>query len=134
MPLPGYSSARSILIVDDDPGIREALQDVLELEGYDVESLENGKAALESLLRRADRNASLPRLILLDLMMPVMTGWQFLDSLRADARFREVPVLVFSAAGDRQVDLPRATALIRKPVEVDELLAAVAKHLGSSST
>ncbi len=114
---------KSILVIDDDPGIRDALQDVLELENYKVYTADNGQHAL-SILETIER----PNLILLDLMMPVMTGWQFLQSVKADQRHASIPVVVFSAASEKKGDLSQATAIVRKPVEVDGLIEIVEKH------
>lgn len=113
---------KSILVVDDDPGIRDALQDVLELENYRVFTADNGKNALNLL------DQVRPNLILLDLMMPVMTGWQFLDSVKIDESKAKIPVVVFSAAGERKGDLSHASAILRKPVEVDGLISVIEKH------
>src|SRR3989442_228935 len=87
---------KEILIVEDDPDIRESLQVVLETEGYNARTAANGKegvAALESLEH--------PCLVLLDLMMPVMNGWEFLAVQRNDERLNKVPVVVVSAIADR---------------------------------
>ncbi len=120
---PTTTQMKSILVIDDDPGIRDALQDVLELENYKVYTADNGQHAL-AILEKIER----PNLILLDLMMPVMTGWQFLQSVKADQRHASIPVVVFSAASEKKGDLSQATAVVRKPVEVDGLIEIVEKH------
>src|ERR1044071_1184503 len=76
-----------ILVVEDDSAIREVLTDVLESEGYQVLNAANGREAIQLL-----RSSTLPCLILLDLMMPVMNGWQFRDEQRQDPLLAPVPV------------------------------------------
>lgn len=109
-----------ILIVDDDSGIRDTLADCLECEGYDVAGARNGAEGLEHLAARR------PDLILLDLLMPVMNGHQFLARLRADAATRDIPVLLMTGASGRTAQpLPPADAVLPKPFELDELLELV---------
>jgi CheY-like chemotaxis protein len=115
-----------ILIVEDDVDIREALTQILEEEGYAVREAGNGREALELM-----RSGPVPALILLDLMMPVMNGWQFRAEQLKDPRIAGVPVLIISA--DPHVQLSADTlgvkALLRKPIALDDLLAAIAAHL-----
>jgi signal transduction histidine kinase len=120
---PPRSIVPSILVVDDDPAIRAMMSDVLGDEGYDVVSVANGQEALEHL---HERN-SLPRLILLDLMMPKMNGWAFLTYQHQDATLAAIPVVVVSAGVNvQQQPLPHAPAgILPKPVDVDLLLATV---------
>ncbi|MBK9517008.1 MAG: response regulator [Anaeromyxobacter sp.] len=109
-----------ILIVDDDSGIRDTLADCLEGEGYDVAGARNGAEGLEHL------SVHRPDLILLDLLMPVMNGHQFLARLRADATTRDIPVLLMTGASGRTTQaLPPADAVLPKPFELDELLELV---------
>src|SRR5256885_17122157 len=93
----------------------------LELEGFDVRTAENGKLALEAL--RADGDTCL---ILLDLMMPVMNGWQFREAQASDPRFSNIPVVVVTAAGSRE-DIPpiNADGWGPKPVDFDRLFAPI---------
>ncbi|MEO6238354.1 MAG: response regulator [Vicinamibacterales bacterium] len=111
----------SVMIVEDDPDTREMLERFLELEGFDVRTAANGQIALESL--RADNGLSV---ILLDLMMPVMNGWQFREAQAGDPRLARIPVVVVSAAGARD-DIPAiaADAWLSKPVDLDRLLATI---------
>ena len=88
------ASGRSVLIVDDDPGIRRMMSLVLAGEGYDVRTAENGRQALDLLASWR------PAVILLDLMMPVMDGWTFLAAQQADPILASIPVIVMSASGD----------------------------------
>ena len=109
-----------VLIVDDDQSIREALADLLADEGYDVEVAGDGQRALEIC-----RSAPAPDLILLDLAMPVMDGLEFARVQATDPSISQIPVCVMTASGP-EVDLPpEAAAVLRKPLDLDELLAAI---------
>ena len=112
-----------ILVVEDDGAVRETLQELLEEEGYRVSPAANGREALERL--RAGKKA--PCLILLDLQMPVMDGWQFRKEMRGDAALAGIPVVVISAdAGlERKVEGMAAAAVLPKPVELSRLLDTV---------
>lgn len=119
---------RSILVVEDDPGIRDSLLECLATEGFDVQLAANGAEGLARL--RAGR----PHLVVLDLVMPVMNGAEFLDAVAGDAALRDVPVILMTAAmpapGER---LPRATGYLPKPFDLDELLEAVERHSSPSA-
>jgi len=86
---------RLVLVIEDDEATREAVTLLLTSEGCDVLTAANGRAALEVL-----RNGARPDLIVLDLMMPVMDGWQFRAEQKRDPALSKIPVLVISAAGD----------------------------------
>src|SRR5437868_4530767 len=103
--------ARTVLIVDDHDDIRAILRDVLVEEGYDVLVACNGEEGLTKL-----RGAVRPCVVLLDLMMPVMDGWQLLEAMRADHHLRAIPVMVLSAAFARGDDMqiPGVTRVFRK--------------------
>jgi CheY-like chemotaxis protein len=110
---------RTIVIVEDDDGIRETMGALLAEEGFSVVQAANGAEGLAALRAAAD-----PCLVLLDLWMPVMNGWQMLAEMRADARLARVPVLVISAAGD--LTPPEgAAAFLRKPIRLETLLENV---------
>ena len=109
-----------ILIVDDDSGSRTALANVLRDEGFDVVAVDNGDAALEQL-----RSSSPPRLIVLDLMMPGMDGWDLRHEQKRDPKLADIPVIAVSAAGK----LPDADVQFRKPLDLDKFLAAVKKYV-----
>lgn len=114
-----------LLVIDDDHDTRVLLRDLLERAGYVVHTAANGREAL-SMVRKLDPK---PRLILLDLQMPVMDGWQFLGELRREAALAGIPVGVQSADHDRT--LPEGVAFaLGKPVDADALLALVRHHLG----
>ncbi|HYO68109.1 MAG TPA: response regulator [Archangium sp.] len=117
-PLPSISTPIPILVVDDDPDIREALRDILDDAGYSVVLAFHGQMALE-LLGTMGR----PCLVLLDWMMPVMDGAQFLHLLRENPLYDTVKVILCTASG-RDVP-PGAQGLLRKPFELEELLAVV---------
>jgi CheY-like chemotaxis protein len=112
----------SVMIVEDDHDTREMLGRFLELEGFEVRTAANGELALEA-LREQGRA---PSVILLDLMMPVMNGWQFREKQARDPRFSRIPVVVVTAAGPRD-DIPEinADAWLSKPVDFDRLLATI---------
>jgi CheY-like chemotaxis protein len=116
---------QSILIVEDDADIREALAEILRDEGHEVQGAPNGQQALHVL-----RDGPLPALILLDLMMPVMNGWQFRQAQRQDPVLAPIPVVVISADGAalRESTLMGASGFLQKPIELDELLAVVARY------
>jgi two-component system response regulator MprA len=114
-----------VLVVEDDPDISSMLVEVLDLEGYRTATAANGREAL-NLLHAGLR----PRLILLDLMMPELNGWQFRAAQLEDPRLAEIPVVVLSAnvaAAQRGDGLAQVPGL-RKPVDVAELVAAVDRY------
>ena len=110
----------TFLIVEDDVDTSEMLGRFLELEGYHVETAANGKVALERLGSGVG-----PCVILLDLMMPVMDGWQFRQAQIRDAALADIPVIVVSAAGRDRLEKIQADAYLSKPVDLDELLGCV---------
>jgi CheY-like chemotaxis protein len=112
----------SILVVDDDRGAMEALSDILEYEGYHVQRAQNGLQALEHL----QQTRTCPSLIILDLLMPVMDGWEFRMRQKEDPELAQVPVLVVTAIGATAgID---AVDVLHKPVDVDALLRTVARY------
>ena len=110
-----------ILLIEDDPDLAEVVVEVLEMEAYRVSHAADGKAALALLAR-----TELPDLILLDLMMPNMNGWEFRDAQLRDHRLAKIPVVVLSATGERSRPIDAAMVL-RKPVTLDDLLLAVGR-------
>jgi CheY-like chemotaxis protein len=111
-----------VLVVDDDPDIRATIQEVLEMEGFAVETARNGREALDLL-----KDGVHPCVVLLDLMMPVLTGWEFLEARRASRGLLEVPVVVVSTVAERLSDAG-ATDVVRKPPDIETLLRVVRKH------
>lgn len=83
---------KKILVVDDEPNIIQMLTSLLEINGYQVESASNGVEGLETAMKRR------PNLILLDLVMPQMDGYQVMEKLRADEETKDIPVILFTAA------------------------------------
>ena len=114
-----------ILIIDDDNDIREAVHEVLETEGYAVSSFSNGKLALEFLVK-----SEVPKLILLDYMMPVMNGSEVLTSLKQDPRLATIPVFIMSAARERR-GTEAANGYVSKPIELEDLLKLISQHCPS---
>ncbi len=109
-----------ILVVEDDPGIRESLELTLEMEGYEVCSAPNGKEALDRLSR-----IGRPAMVILDLMMPVMDGWTFAEEAKNHPVLIGVPIVVVTAFHDLGRPVENALKIIRKPIDVDALLATV---------
>ncbi len=113
----------TVLIVEDDPDALEALGDLLDSHGYGVSSARNGAEALELLGR-----SPLPSLIILDLLMPTMDGWEFRRRQKNDLRIAHIPVVVVSASSAaKPID---ADSILRKPVNIDRLLETIARHCG----
>jgi len=111
------------MVVEDDLAVRETLHDLLSGEGYQVVEASNGREALDR-LRSGERH---PGVILLDLMMPVMDGWQFRRAMRADPRLSDIPVVVMSASLslERSTQGLAAAAVLPKPVGLELLLETV---------
>ena len=112
-----------ILLIEDDNAIRESVGELLESEGFAFVSAGNGRDALE-LLKRGVR----PALILLDLTMPVMDGWDFRQAQLQDETFRSIPTMVLTAAGFSRETIRLqfgAVDFVRKPVAPSELLAVL---------
>lgn len=113
---------RRIMVVEDDEGIREALCDLLDTEGFSVTSAVHGADAL---IKLRDDNAERPDVILLDLMMPVMDGWSFRAEQRDDPALSEIPVIVITASRQADVASLAPKAFLKKPIDFDELLKAI---------
>lgn len=112
-------ACNNILIVEDEKGIQEVLKDALEMEGYTVFTADNGQEGLEKLPEMPT-----PCLILLDLMMPVMNGWQFAEVISKDMTLAAIPVVLVTAYGDRAKLVP-SKGIIKKPIDLDLLLNVV---------
>ena len=120
------SEGAPVLVIDDDAAIRSAVRDVLESEGIAVETASNGADALEKVSRQR------PRLVLLDMRMPVLDGWGFASALRE--RGLALPVVVMTAAADasRWADEIGAIGVVAKPFGVAELVNAVRLYSGAA--
>ncbi len=110
----------AVLIVEDDADLRDMMAQLLSLEGLNAVTVANGREALEY-LQSADR----PDVILLDLMMPVMDGWEFRRRQQADPAVSGVPVIVLSALDPSRAADVNANAFLKKPLDFDRLLALV---------
>jgi DNA-binding response OmpR family regulator len=120
-------AGKRVLVVDDDPDIRELLFTALEDEGFEVVPAGNGQEALAII------KTFRPDVIVLDLMMPVMDGWQFARELRA--RKEDIPLVLLSAARDLRVHAKALSAadIIEKPFDLSELLPKIARVAASAA-
>jgi CheY-like chemotaxis protein len=130
-PTPPPVFCKSILIAEDNADIRETIEEALIAEGYVVHTARNGAEALAKL-----RTLASPTLVLLDLMMPVMNGWEFLDAQKQEAVLMGHQVVTLSAVAataslEDRTPLQTAGSLM-KPVSLDPLLAKVAEFCGPS--
>jgi len=115
-----------VLIVDDEPDLRESLAAILESEGYGVIEAEHGEQALQR-LRTTPTDVCL---ILLDLFMPTMNGWRFRDEQLHDPSLASIPVIVITAdaAAARKAKTLGVADALTKPLDLDRLLNLVAQH------
>lgn len=113
--------AKDVLVVEDEPYLCDLIADVLEAEGHTTRKASNGLEALERV--REQR----PQIILLDLMMPVMDGWEFMATLRSHPQWDGIPVVIITAVYDvaRTKRETGARAVITKPFDIDQLAEAV---------
>ncbi|HET6338397.1 MAG TPA: response regulator [Polyangiales bacterium] len=116
---------KAILLVEDNDDIRELYGTVLRREGYEVQEAENGQIALE----RLEQMHGTPCLVLLDMMMPIMSGPELLRVLHESHRLASLPIVVLSAGGT-EADAPHAKKFIRKPVDGHVLLTVVREFCG----
>ena len=113
-----------ILVVEDDDGIRETLVDLLAYEGYEAVPARHGKEARALLIDRRED----PCLILTDLMMPEMDGWELITFLQEQDIVITIPVIVMTACGHEKV--PHAKKVIKKPFNLESVVALVKGHCG----
>ncbi len=113
-----------VLVVDDDDDIRDTLSDALEIAGYQVARAADGRQALDELRRQMDGDRP-PCAVLLDMMMPVMNGYQFLDEQQQDPALACVPVVVLSAFEPRESI--QAAAYLTKPIALLRVLGTLKK-------
>jgi len=120
------AACHRILVIEDDEGIRETIKDLLEMEGFAARTAENGREGLRVLAEMAE-----PCLILLDLMMPVMNGWEFLDVLKNEQRhvLATIPVVVTTGAADAGgVEQKYGCDVLKKPVDIERLVELAQKY------
>lgn len=115
-------SRRQVLVVDDDPDIRESLSVLLEAEGYDVVVAADGAQAVAQMERER------PCFVILDLMMPVMDGWQVAAHMQDSSALSSIPMCIVTATPEWA---PATSAVLTKPVNLHELLRVVADHCGT---
>jgi len=118
-------------VVDDEPDTVDMLRDALRAEGFRILVARNGRQALELMTRKR------PDLLLLDLMMPELGGFEVLEAMRANAELASIPVVILTARGDAE-DEERGLALgarrfMSKPFDVKDLVAEVRRHVGGGS-
>jgi CheY-like chemotaxis protein len=126
------SSRPCLLLVDDEDAIRESLREALEEDGFQILMAANGREALDRL-----RSSPRPSAILLDLMMPVMDGWEFRREQLNDPSLRDIPVLVISASGSSPQTLRSQLGdveLISKPLSYGGLLQALGRACGLAAS
>jgi CheY-like chemotaxis protein len=115
----------TVLIAEDDEAIRDGLSMSLEIEGYRVLTAANGREALDLL-----PTLTAPCLLLLDLLMPVMSGWEVLEEKNRDPKLAAIPVVVLSATESQRLE--GVAAFVPKPYELDKVIGAIRRHCGSS--
>ncbi|HEX9296951.1 MAG TPA: response regulator [Polyangiaceae bacterium] len=118
-----HPSARIVLVVDDDQDIRDALCELLREEGYRPVQAANGEEAFGYLNSREP-----PCVILLDLMMPVMDGWEFRRRQQRDPNFSKIPVVVITAAGSFGASSIAAERVLPKPLQLEQILEALQQY------
>src|SRR5580704_1102095 len=118
-----HAPARRVLVIDDDNDICHTLRELLEEHGYTVLCASNGHEALDVL----HAASPLPDVILLDLMMPVMNGWEFRGCQKKDPALASIPVVVITATGSarERAGLMGVEEILLKPVHLDQLLAVL---------
>ncbi len=121
---------KSVLIVEDDPDVRESLYEILEDEGYLPLVASNGQEGLDR-LREAVKK---PCLVLLDMMMPVMDGWAFRSAQRSDPEIASIPVVLLTAHAnvEQAAEQMNAAGFLKKPIGVEHLLSTVARYCAGS--
>ena len=113
-----------VLVVEDDADLREMMAQILTLEGFETDTATDGADALTQ-LQTPGRS---PDVILLDMMMPRMDGWTFVDRQAGTPAIADIPVVVVSAAPRERLRGIRAAAILQKPLNFDELIATVRTH------
>jgi CheY-like chemotaxis protein len=121
------TGSEKILVVDDDTDIRETLAQILEFEGFTVTCASNGQEAMARL------ESLRPSLILLDLMMPVMNGYEFRQAQKANPEISDIPVIILSADGNvhQKAAAADVRTYLKKPIELEMLLTAIREYCTS---
>jgi CheY-like chemotaxis protein len=118
---------KSILVVDDEPDIRLLLADILKMLGYVVRVAANGKEALDNI-----RSFGAPSMIVLDLMMPVMDGYEFWEEQHRDPAMANVPVIVITAGPGVQKEDVKPFGVLGKPIKLPQLFSLIGKAIGDA--
>jgi len=129
---PSNVKRKLLVVVDDDVDLRHTLGDTLTDEGFEVKCAENGRIGLE-ILRGEIRQHRRPSAVLLDLMMPVMSGYEFRQEQQADPELAGIPVLVMSARWEAQSEVD-STEFIPKPIKLEKLLSIVHRLCETTGT
>ena len=121
-----------ILVVDDDPDIRQTVTEVLSFEGYPVHTATNGAEALEAIEALQTKGSKRPPVVLLDMRMPILDGWGVARELKE--RDIRVPIVVMTAARDAQAWAAQISAdgCLSKPFDIDDLFSVVERMVQSS--
>src|SRR5689334_15434937 len=109
-------ASRMVLLVEDNQDCRGTLTDALQHEGYDVVAVENGLEALDHL-----RWSWRPDCVVLDMRMPVMTGWELREEMKTDPRLQDIPVIGMTGGRWKPEDARGFVALMAKPIDFDQL-------------
>lgn len=115
---PAAHEKSTILVVEDEMESRETLREILELEGYKVRTAVNGREALDTLTAIGDEIC----IVLLDLFMPVMDGWQVIDELKATGRLASTQIVVITSAAHRA---PAGIPVFQKPLDLEKVMNKV---------
>ncbi len=120
----GAYEPRDVLVVEDEAYLCDLMADVLEAEGHTARTASNGQEALDRVSERK------PQLILLDLMMPIMDGWEFIRALRSNPEWQDIPVVVVTAVYDikRTQQETGAVAVVTKPFDIDQIADMVNRY------
>ena len=123
---------KTILVVDDDPVIRDMMVDILDLEGYPVDVARNGREALNRIEDLQHKGSDCGYLIFLDLVMPIMDGQAFYRELMTHPEWRAQQVVVIMSGMDHltQPNLPDVNVIIHKPFGVDDILNVIEQYIG----
>lgn len=121
----------TVMVVDDMPVIRETVAKLLKHEGFDAVCASNGREALDALRK------SPPDLVLLDMMMPEMNGMEFLEKLRADPKFGNIPVIVMTAFSDdewqrKAIQLGVSEYLVKARCSISQMISSVKQHVAGN--